>query len=253
MASCGDLPTACFFFSSRRRHTRLSGDWSSDVCSSDLSDLAADLGVEVRGAGAGRLAGHSEAVAQDEHAEGEQTERAAVRAGALHHPGRFGRSEVPLAGDVRLDVGRRDTRRELALGDDLLLDGAVVGARGLDVEYGWAPERVELDVGAHHAPDRKSPRIRARVLSSSFTKSSYGICATFFASSVPPAASWFSPALFRLGGCLPATSALRLTAAVLRWTALSACSAISSTCSFDTRGCTLVASACCRLLGVPMT
>src|SRR2546426_3889843 len=30
-----------FFFSSRRRHTRLQGDWSSDVCSSDLTD--ADL------------------------------------------------------------------------------------------------------------------------------------------------------------------------------------------------------------------
>src|SRR5437867_11667762 len=27
----------CFFFSSRRRHTRSYGDWSSDVCSSDLS------------------------------------------------------------------------------------------------------------------------------------------------------------------------------------------------------------------------
>src|SRR5688500_19376715 len=27
-----------FFFSSRRRHTRLQGDWSSDVCSSDLDD-----------------------------------------------------------------------------------------------------------------------------------------------------------------------------------------------------------------------
>src|SRR2546430_9275908 len=27
----------CFFFSSRRRHTRLDCDWSSDVCSSDLS------------------------------------------------------------------------------------------------------------------------------------------------------------------------------------------------------------------------
>src|SRR5207248_5043045 len=26
-----------FFFSSRRRHTRSYGDWSSDVCSSDLS------------------------------------------------------------------------------------------------------------------------------------------------------------------------------------------------------------------------
>src|SRR3989449_9570884 len=32
-----------FFFSSRRRHTRCSRDWSSDVCSSDLgrADLAA--------------------------------------------------------------------------------------------------------------------------------------------------------------------------------------------------------------------
>src|SRR3989454_12733335 len=46
----------CFFFSSRRRHTRLQGDWSSDVCSSDLKgDVdAADevphrrLGQEVR-------------------------------------------------------------------------------------------------------------------------------------------------------------------------------------------------------------
>src|SRR5256885_12150256 len=28
-----------FFFSSRRRHTRLQGDWSSDVCSSDLQRL----------------------------------------------------------------------------------------------------------------------------------------------------------------------------------------------------------------------
>src|SRR5205809_7747251 len=27
----------CFFFSSRRRHTRCSRDWSSDVCSSDLT------------------------------------------------------------------------------------------------------------------------------------------------------------------------------------------------------------------------
>src|SRR6266516_5279439 len=34
---------ACFFFSSRRRHTRSYGDWSSDVCSSDLgAEAAAD-------------------------------------------------------------------------------------------------------------------------------------------------------------------------------------------------------------------
>src|SRR5256885_8977969 len=30
-----------FFFSSRRRHTRLQGDWSSDVCSSDLPECRA--------------------------------------------------------------------------------------------------------------------------------------------------------------------------------------------------------------------
>src|ERR1019366_8957593 len=29
-----------FFFSSRRRHTRLVSDWSSDVCSSDLDQFA---------------------------------------------------------------------------------------------------------------------------------------------------------------------------------------------------------------------
>src|SRR5438876_6390738 len=29
-----------FFFSSRRRHTRWTGDWSSDVCSSDLLEGA---------------------------------------------------------------------------------------------------------------------------------------------------------------------------------------------------------------------
>src|SRR6266446_5074712 len=32
-----------FFFSSRRLHTRLQGDWSSDVCSSDLPALAEQL------------------------------------------------------------------------------------------------------------------------------------------------------------------------------------------------------------------
>src|SRR5256885_11031299 len=59
-----------FFVSSRRRHTRLQGDWSSDVCSSDLSfSLAASAfvpamvlgifwrGTTRRGAVAGMLAG----------------------------------------------------------------------------------------------------------------------------------------------------------------------------------------------------
>src|ERR1017187_4889326 len=47
-----------FFFSSRRRHTRYIGDWSSDVCSSDLRHLLMENGLrlgqilgEVRNAG----------------------------------------------------------------------------------------------------------------------------------------------------------------------------------------------------------
>src|SRR6266436_7337515 len=56
------LSSLCFFFSSRRRHTRCSRDWSSDVCSSDLpaerarragKDLAAQgLDVYLRPSGA---------------------------------------------------------------------------------------------------------------------------------------------------------------------------------------------------------
>src|SRR5690625_5319889 len=36
---------SCFFFSSRRRHTRWPRDWSSDVCSSDLATQLDAVGV----------------------------------------------------------------------------------------------------------------------------------------------------------------------------------------------------------------
>src|ERR1039457_5586973 len=49
---CSRLCATCsVFFSSRRRHTRLQGDWSSDVCSSDL--ISTDLSKEPA-AGGGR-------------------------------------------------------------------------------------------------------------------------------------------------------------------------------------------------------
>src|SRR6266487_6539859 len=49
--------TADFFFSSRRRHTRWTGDWSSDVCSSDLFPVdVGDLSVDA-GAGGPPVAG----------------------------------------------------------------------------------------------------------------------------------------------------------------------------------------------------
>src|SRR2546429_7393921 len=38
VAGCGGI--LIFFLSSRRRHTRCSRDWSSDVCSSDLGEWA---------------------------------------------------------------------------------------------------------------------------------------------------------------------------------------------------------------------
>src|SRR2546426_2347892 len=64
--------TVYFFFSSRRRHTRLQGDWSSDVCSSDLCRLAGDHGAAVghfeaalaeRGEGKGEISGRTRVAA----------------------------------------------------------------------------------------------------------------------------------------------------------------------------------------------
>src|SRR2546430_10781614 len=45
----------CFFFSSRRRHTRFDCDWSSDVCSSDLAGAGSVTrpGLTLTGAAAG--------------------------------------------------------------------------------------------------------------------------------------------------------------------------------------------------------
>src|SRR5699024_11915284 len=37
-----------FFFSSRRRHTRSKRDWSSDVCSSDLSLRVFEMAMTIR-------------------------------------------------------------------------------------------------------------------------------------------------------------------------------------------------------------
>src|SRR5690348_17994224 len=42
MCEAGRCLFLFFFFSSRRRHTRWTGDWSSDVCSSDLLVSLAD-------------------------------------------------------------------------------------------------------------------------------------------------------------------------------------------------------------------
>src|SRR5256885_9027457 len=51
------LDTTSIFFSSRRRHTRLQGDWSSDVCSSDLQRESHLSCLRQLGAGPGMEAG----------------------------------------------------------------------------------------------------------------------------------------------------------------------------------------------------
>src|SRR5690606_40391017 len=51
-----------FFFSSRRRHTRFSRDWSSDVCSSDLNTFEPERKDGGSAAGAQALVRHEQFV-----------------------------------------------------------------------------------------------------------------------------------------------------------------------------------------------
>src|SRR5690606_41122521 len=48
---CAYIVAFGFFFSSRRRHTRFSRDWSSDVCSSDLNLVKIPAGWLIETAG----------------------------------------------------------------------------------------------------------------------------------------------------------------------------------------------------------
>src|SRR5438105_12416075 len=94
-----------FFFSSRRRHTRSTRDWSSDVCSSDLcsgsgaSALADELHHRWRriqrcgdGRGTGRLSVREFEVLQTDQSRGPAhylaAQRRAPAAGALTEPGK---------------------------------------------------------------------------------------------------------------------------------------------------------------------
>src|SRR5256885_8903772 len=85
-----------FFFSSRRRHTRLQGDWSSDVCSSDLRPGDRDAPSPATGRAGTRHAG----VLPDSLPDGRVHLPGAVsrasRAG--HHPGAELRSEERRVG-----------------------------------------------------------------------------------------------------------------------------------------------------------
>src|SRR3712207_7320000 len=82
----------CFFFSSRRRHTRYWRDWSSDVCSSDLTQLRG-RGAEARVTGAYATTGrqHIDFDTLQEHAAPDTTSDLAFR-GVLAGRSKIGRA-----------------------------------------------------------------------------------------------------------------------------------------------------------------
>src|SRR2546426_11185995 len=94
-----------FFFSSRRRHTRLQGDWSSDVCSSDL--------------GAHHLSGRRGAA-----------RRHPSRGGPAHHAGRGPGWGVPALGGERMTrwLGKVALLAGLALAGGAGAGGAAQGS-----------------------------------------------------------------------------------------------------------------------------
>src|SRR5690606_40339135 len=91
------------FFSSRRRHTRFSRDWSSDVCSSDLGTVEAgivrfDSIDALRAAPEGSLAGKIAFI--DQHMERTRDGSGYGKAGAVrrHGPSEAIRSEERRVG-----------------------------------------------------------------------------------------------------------------------------------------------------------
>src|SRR6266566_3405975 len=106
-----------FFFSSRRRHTRLQGDWSSDVCSSDLDDLA----LVHEDDAVGDTAGESHLVRHDHHGHAVLGEVGHDVEILVDHLGVQGRGRFVEEHDARLHGERARYR------DALLLAAGEVG------------------------------------------------------------------------------------------------------------------------------
>src|SRR5215204_4634076 len=129
-----------FFFSSRRRHTRSLCDWSSDVCSSDLSGRLA-LAVEDGDDGTPAIAWRPEQVFPGLRAGERLTRkttmppRAAIEArdGTIIAHGEARLSELgPLASEIAGRVGPAPPEREEELARRGIPDGTPVGLTGLE-------------------------------------------------------------------------------------------------------------------------
>src|SRR5438876_12245353 len=90
-----------FFFSSRRRHTRWTGDWSSDVCSSDL---------RVGGRRRAQQQGEHEAAAEQPAREEEELLGAAAATYATMRVVRLSPAEA-----IRREIGRASCRERVGM------------------------------------------------------------------------------------------------------------------------------------------
>src|SRR5690606_40938030 len=103
-----------FFFSSRRRHTRFSRDWSSDVCSSDLAATvrAALQGNCQRLAGVARMDVTAAALQGHRHQKGADTFQVKVQGNvAFRGQGRSEERRVGKECRARWGAGREKEAR----------------------------------------------------------------------------------------------------------------------------------------------
>src|SRR6266498_2295760 len=117
-----------FFFSSRRRHTRCGRDWSSDVCSSDLPALVAELA----GAPEVPVRWNDDPAGREDRLGDEGAQR----------------SDRLLVEELEADLQARAVARSVAVAD-----GAAVGIRSRDGE-GTREQRPVPLVG-HRVVDRR--------------------------------------------------------------------------------------------------
>src|SRR5256884_4629642 len=131
----------CFFFSSRRRHTRCSRDWSSDVCSSDLVlDLHGLTGLRGQRFGfSGARLNAGLFIRRDDELVGAQFTALPEALVQIQNASGLGR---------KLWVSRKDPAAVLPRADGILVqpspDGGVTEGGGQTTARTWEPSSVTL-------------------------------------------------------------------------------------------------------------
>src|SRR6266436_6232582 len=127
-----------FFFSSRRRHTRCSRDWSSDVCSSDLVSLA---GADVSRCGADTGGATTSVVCVNDDRELARSRWASVGAGATTE----GLMGVALRILSRVTAGAGATTDARSEGMERVIAGETPGAGATTLAVKLSDVRVSAE------------------------------------------------------------------------------------------------------------